>query len=40
MNSMEQLEDTVLEGAGGADTRLSDIWRERPTIFVFLRHFG
>lgn len=32
--------DAVVEGADGRPVRLSDFWRERPTLFVFLRHFG
>jgi hypothetical protein len=32
--------DAVVEGADGRPVRLSDFWRERPTVFVFLRHFG
>jgi peroxiredoxin len=24
----------------GGIVRLSDFWRVRPTVFVFLRHFG
>jgi hypothetical protein len=25
---------------GGTLVRMSDFWRTRPTIFLFLRHFG
>ncbi len=32
--------DGVFFAADGREVRLSDYWRERPTVFVFLRHFG
>jgi peroxiredoxin len=32
--------DAVLEDAAGRQVRLSDFWRTRPTVLVFLRHFG
>lgn len=30
---------TLTDGAGGP-VRLSDLWRERPLLLVFLRHYG
>ena len=32
--------DAAFTGAGGAAVRLSDFWRDKPTILLFLRHFG
>ena len=32
--------DAHFLGAARELVRLSDFWRERPTIFLFLRHFG
>jgi peroxiredoxin len=32
--------DTALTDGTGRARRLSDFWRERPTILLFLRHFG
>jgi peroxiredoxin len=32
--------DATFAGRDGGVVRLSDLWRERPTIFLFLRHFG
>jgi hypothetical protein len=32
--------DAVFAQDGGRIVRLSDFWRVRPTILVFLRHFG
>ena len=32
--------DGVFLASDGSEVRLSDYWRERPTVFVFLRHFG
>jgi peroxiredoxin len=34
------LEDEVLKDDSGRDVRLGDLWRDRPTALVFLRHFG
>ena len=30
----------TLPAAGGTRHRLGDLWRERPVVLVFLRHFG
>jgi hypothetical protein len=32
--------DLVLLGADESPVALRDLWRERPTLVVFLRHFG
>lgn len=32
--------DFVLAGTNEAPVALRDLWRERPTLVVFLRHFG
>jgi hypothetical protein len=32
--------DLVLLGTDEKPVALRDLWRERPTIVVFLRHFG
>jgi hypothetical protein len=32
--------DVTLADTAGQPVRLSDFWRERPTVFLFLRHFG
>jgi hypothetical protein len=29
-----------LPGTDGGTHRLGDLWRERPVVLVFLRHFG
>jgi peroxiredoxin len=34
------LEDVVLKDDEGNDVRLGEIWRERPAVLVFLRHWG
>lgn len=36
----EPAPDAAFAGAAGGVVRLSDFWRARPTIFLFLRHFG
>ena len=35
-----ELEDIVLKDQNGADVRLGDMWRDRPAVLVFLRHYG
>jgi len=32
--------DAEFRDGTGALIRLSDFWRRRPTLFIFLRHFG
>jgi len=32
--------DAVFADAAGRPRHLSDFWRARPTVFLFLRHFG
>jgi hypothetical protein len=34
------LSDVTLAGADGSRHRLGDLWRDRPIVLVFLRHFG
>jgi hypothetical protein len=34
------LSETSLPDAAGAPHRLGDLWRDRPIVLVFLRHFG
>jgi hypothetical protein len=29
-----------LPGTDGGNHRLGDLWRDRPLVLVFLRHFG
>jgi hypothetical protein len=32
--------DSAFASRDGGVVRLSDLWREKPTILLFLRHFG
>jgi peroxiredoxin len=32
--------DATFGAAAGGVVRLSDFWRAKPTILLFLRHFG
>jgi len=32
--------DAAFVSSDGGVVRLSDLWREKPTILLFLRHFG
>lgn len=36
----DALADLVLQDHDGDDVRLGDLWRERPVVLVFLRHYG
>jgi hypothetical protein len=36
----EPAPDAVFARPGGGVLRLADLWRERPAILLFLRHFG
>ena len=36
----EPAPDAVFMGLDGSRVRLSDYWRQQPTILLFLRHFG
>jgi hypothetical protein len=43
MNSSDRFTaavDVNLRDASGAPARFSDLWRQRTTVFLFLRHFG
>lgn len=35
-----ELENATILDTAGASQRLGDLWGERPTVLVFLRHFG
>jgi peroxiredoxin len=35
-----ELADCVVQDEAGADVRLGDVWKDRPTILAFVRHFG
>jgi hypothetical protein len=37
---LDRLSALALPAAGGGAVRLGDLWRERPCVLVFLRHFG
>jgi hypothetical protein len=32
--------DAAFAARDGSVVRLSELWREKPTILLFLRHFG
>jgi hypothetical protein len=34
------LADLVLQDVEGNDVRLGDLWRERPVVLAWLRHYG
>jgi hypothetical protein len=35
-----ELEEIVLSDYKGVSVRLGDLWRDRPAVLVFLRHYG
>lgn len=32
--------DALLQGDGDREVRLSELWKQAPTVLIFLRHFG
>jgi hypothetical protein len=38
--SADALADIVLPDQDGNEVRLGDLWRERPVVLVWLRHYG
>jgi hypothetical protein len=34
------LADVTVKDTEGRDMRLGDVWRERPAVVVFVRHYG
>lgn len=36
----EELADIELSDETGKKTRLGELWRERPIVLTFVRHFG
>jgi hypothetical protein len=35
-----ELADLAVKDVEGQDVRLGDLWRDRPAVLVFLRHYG
>ena len=40
MSIVERLQDVAALDLDGREVRLGSLWRERPVVLVFLRHFG
>ncbi len=38
--SAARLDDTMLPDSDGNEVRLGDLWRDRPVVFIWLRHYG
>jgi hypothetical protein len=36
----DALADITLPDQDGHETRLGDLWRDRPAVLVWLRHYG
>jgi hypothetical protein len=39
-SSTEELGRITVLDADGNEVRLADLWRERPAVLVWLRHYG
>jgi hypothetical protein len=37
---MNGLADLTVKDTEGRDVLLGDLWRDRPAVLVFLRHYG
>ncbi len=35
-----ELADAVVKDTEGRDLRLGDVWRDKPAVLVFVRHYG
>jgi hypothetical protein len=35
-----KLDDITVQDSDGQPVRLGELWRDRPAVLVFLRHFG
>jgi hypothetical protein len=35
-----ELAEVVVKDMEGRDVRLGDVWREKPAVVVFVRHYG
>ena len=37
---MMELAEIIVQDTEGRDIRVGDLWRERPVVLVFVRHYG
>lgn len=40
MSDMSVIEDVLLPDSDGNEVRIGDLWRDRPVVMVWLRHYG
>ncbi len=40
MENIAELGEIHLKDPDGRDVRLGDLWRDRPVVMVWLRHYG
>lgn len=40
MPDAKDLASVTVKDVEGNDVRLGDLWRERPAVLVFVRHYG
>ncbi|MEA2435327.1 MAG: hypothetical protein QOG54_2784 [Actinomycetota bacterium] len=38
--NLDAIADVVLPDSYGNEVRLGDLWRDKPTVVVWLRHYG
>jgi len=38
--TLDAIADLALLDSYGNETRLGDLWRDQPTVIVWLRHYG
>ena len=40
MERIEELGAITLKDAGDREVQLGDLWRDRPAVLVWIRHYG
>lgn len=40
MKTAEVIQEVKLPDSRGQEVRLGDLWRDRPAVLVWLRHYG
>ena len=40
MANLKAVEDSSLPDSYGAERRIGDLWKDKPVVLVWLRHYG
>ena len=40
MSALDKIEDLELPDSYGESRRVGDLWKDQPTVLVWLRHYG